>query len=112
MQKDINPSACRFSGLGSFSAPFWDAAVAKQFVFQFDAIVGRPQFYPRPVGVGSGSQSLSWKVATGKGRVVAVTTVSIRPEHPEYALVAVDMLEGFRVVAKYVESGGSGAYRF
>jgi len=88
--------------------PFWDAANKKQLALQFDRDTGRPQFWPRPVSVPSGSREMKWQEASGKGKVYAWTVVHVPvrglEEEAPYIVAAVDLDEGARIVARLVNA--------
>lgn len=75
-----------------------------ELAYQFDAESGRPVFYPRVIGPGTGNADLQWRVSEGLGTVYAVTVISPRGE-PPYNVVLVDMDEGFRLMSRVAEVG-------
>ena len=72
-----------------------------ELAYQFDPVSGRPVFFPRVIGPGTGS-ALEWRVSAGKGTVHAVTVISPRGE-PPYNVVLVDLDEGFRLMSRVEE---------
>jgi uncharacterized OB-fold protein len=59
---------------------------------------GAPIFYPRLVSP-DGSGTPRWEIASGRGRVHAVTVIHQRDEAP-YALAMIDLDEGFRMLSR------------
>lgn len=84
---------------GSPLAQFRDHLRRGELAYQFDAAAGRPVFYPRVLGPGTGTAGLEWRVSEGVGTVHAVTVISPRGE-PPYNVVLVDMDEGFRLMSR------------
>jgi uncharacterized OB-fold protein len=73
-----------------------------ELAYQYDTQSGRPVFYPRVLGPGTGNPDLQWRVSAGQGTVYAVTVISPRGE-PAYNVVLVDMDEGFRLMSRMEE---------
>lgn len=59
---------------------------------------GQAFFYPRYLTPGTGDEP-QWQVSSGLGRVYSVTLVHHRNEDP-FALVLVDLDEGFRMMSR------------
>ena len=89
------------------SAPFWDAARQGKLVLQYDRKAGRYQYWPRPIGIASGSQDLEWREASGLGRLYSWTLVHVPARGFEdvapYVVAAVDLDERVRVMARLVD---------
>lgn len=67
-----------------------------ELAFQRDSS-GRPLFYPRLVA--QDGRTPDWDISTGLGRVHSVTVVHPRGADP-FALVLVDLDEGFRMMSR------------
>ena len=85
--------------------PFWDALNEGRFRLQRCADCGKVRHYPRPVCDACWSMNVTWRDASGKGRVHS-WTVTHHAFHPgfklelPYALVTVDLDEGVRMNAR------------
>ncbi|MCC2095570.1 MAG: Zn-ribbon domain-containing OB-fold protein [Hyphomicrobiales bacterium] len=88
------------------SRPFWDAAKERRLVIQYDPQAKRWQFYPRAIGLDSGSRNLEWREVSGKGSIYSYTVTSIPTAGFEdkvpYALAIVDLDEGVRMLANLI----------
>ena len=88
----------------SLTQPFWDAAREGKLVLQFDKKTGKPQFWPRPVSIHSGSSDQEWREVSGKGTLYAWTEVHVplrgMEEFAPYVLAAVELDEGVRVMSR------------
>lgn len=88
---------------------FWDGARQGRLLLQRCSACGRYQFYPRPYCVKCLSAELSWVSSPGQGSIYTYTIVH-RPAHPAfqartpYAVVAVDLDEGVRMMANLIDS--------
>ena len=84
--------------------PFWDAAKEGRLVLQYDKTTGKPQFWPRPVSIHSGSTDLEWRDVSGKGKLYAWTEVHVPVRGMEdlapYVLAAVELDEGVRIMSR------------
>ncbi len=69
------------------SRPFWDAAEQGRFVLQRCDACSSWVFYPRSHCPHCWSTSLSWRQASGKGRVKSFTIVH-RPGHTAWGMAA------------------------
>jgi len=89
--------------------PYWDAARKGDLLLQRCDSCRRYQFYPRPYCVKCLSIDVSWVPSAGRG-VIYTYTVIHRAAHPAlearapYAVVAVDLEEGVRLMANLVQS--------
>jgi uncharacterized OB-fold protein len=87
------------------SKPFWDALKEGRLVTQQCAACGKLRHYPRPVCDACYSMDVTWRQASGRGRVHS-WTVAHHPFHPgfkselPYVLATVDLEEGVRMVAQ------------
>jgi hypothetical protein len=88
------------------SAPFWDAAKQGKLVLQYDRKAGKYQYWPRPIGIHSGTQNLEWREASGRGKLYAWSEVYVPARGFEdvapYVVAAVDLDEGVRMFARLV----------
>jgi uncharacterized OB-fold protein len=92
---------------GPISRVFWEAAREHRFALQYDAMVQRHQFFPRPLSL-FGNGALEWKTATGLGVLAAITRCytpapGFEAEVP-YLLGLVRLDEGPRVFAQIVNA--------
>ncbi len=55
------------SKIYDFSEPFWEATKNKKFVIQRCRESGQAQFYPRPVSIATGRNTVEWEEIDGKG---------------------------------------------
>lgn len=55
------------------SAPFWAGVREHRLMIQYDPVVQRYQFYPRPLSLYSAGSGLEWKEVEGKGSLAAFT---------------------------------------
>jgi uncharacterized OB-fold protein len=69
--------------------------------YQFSRPAGKAFFPPRVVCPWSGGDDFEWRESTGRGRVYSFSWIRSRTE-PAYAVVLVDMDEGFRVLSRIV----------
>jgi uncharacterized OB-fold protein len=89
--------------------PYWDGARAGKLLVQRCGGCGRYQFYPRPFCVKCLSTEITWVESAGRGRIYTYT-VNHRPANPAmkdrvpYAVVAVDLEEGVRMLGNLVDS--------
>ncbi len=87
------------------SKPYWDALNEGRLVIQQCAACGQLRHYPRPVCEACYSMEVTWRQASGRGRVHS-WTVAHHPFHPgfkselPYVLATVDLEEGVRMVAQ------------
>lgn len=71
--------------------------------YQHSLAANKPFFYPRVVCPYSGTSQYEWRVSQGKGRIYAVTRFYPRDAQP-YAVVLVDVDEGFRMMSRIVDA--------
>jgi uncharacterized OB-fold protein len=87
------------------SKPYWDALHEGRLVFQACAACGKLRHYPRPVCDACFSMEVTWRQASGRGRIHS-WTVAHHPFHPgfkselPYVLATVDLEEGVRMLAQ------------
>jgi len=90
---------------GRDSKPYWDALDERRLVIQQCAACGKLRHYPRPVCDACYSMEVTWRQASGRGRVHS-WTVAHHPFHAgfkaelPYVLATVDLEEGVRMVAQ------------
>jgi hypothetical protein len=84
--------------------PFWDAAKNGKLLLQYDRKTGKPQFWPRPVSIHSGSSDMEWREVSGRGKLYAWTEVHVplpgMEEFAPYVLAAVELDEGVRIMSR------------
>lgn len=90
------------------SKPYWDACANERLMYQRCLQCERAQFYPRAICTHCGSDRMEWRESSGRGTVYALTQVhiglpSFKAESP-YAIVLVEMEEGFRILMNVVGS--------
>lgn len=74
-----------------------------RLAYQYSRAAGRPFFYPRIVCPYSGSDDFEWRVSSGRGTLYAKT--AFYPRHsPGYAVVLVDLDEGFRMMSRVMDA--------
>jgi uncharacterized OB-fold protein len=88
--------------------PFWDACREGELRYQACGACGAAQFYPRALCARCGGTDLAWRRSRGEGTVHAVTVVHRAPSEAfkadvPYAVVLVDLDEGFRMMANVVD---------
>jgi uncharacterized OB-fold protein len=87
------------------SKPYWDALHEGRLVIQACAACGKLRHYPRPVCDACFSMEVTWRQASGRGRIHS-WTVAHHPFHPgfkselPYVLATVDLEEDVRMVAQ------------
>ena len=63
----------------SIARPFWDATREKKVLIQYDAEVGKYQFYPRPTSIFTGrTKHLEWREVSGKGKIFDLAAATAR----------------------------------
>ncbi|MGE0746744.1 MAG: Zn-ribbon domain-containing OB-fold protein [Rhodospirillales bacterium] len=86
--------------------PFWAAAKNGKLMLQYDPDAKAYQFYPRMGSVVTGKRNLEWREASGKGSVFSYTDTLVPSagfeDKAPYALVMVDLDEGVRILANYM----------
>ncbi len=87
--------------------PFWQATKTKELRYQQCDDCGKIVFYPRAHCTGCLSGNLSWRVASGRGRVYTYSVVR-QSYHPffrnlvPYAVAWIDLEEGPRLLSNVV----------
>ncbi len=88
----------------SHTQPFWEGAAQGELRYQRCTACGNVQLIPRSLCEECQSTELEWKVSKATGTVLTVTVVHRAPlpvfkSMTPYAIVIIDMDEGFRVMA-------------
>lgn len=89
--------------------PYWEGAKAGKLMIQKCTACSSLQFYPRTYCMGCLNESMTWIEASGNGTVYAFT-INHRPaneymkDKTPYAVAAIDLDEGVRMLANIVES--------
>jgi len=84
---------------------YWEALNEGRLVIQQCSACGKLRHYPRPVCDACYSMEVTWRQASGRGRIHS-WTVAHHPFHPgfkaelPYVLATVDLEEGVRMVAQ------------
>jgi uncharacterized OB-fold protein len=91
----------------TIARPFWDATREKKVLIQYDAEVGKYQFYPRPTSIFTGrTKHLEWREVAGKGKVFTYTIARrARPpfrEHEPFFVAMVTLDEEVNIMANIV----------
>jgi len=76
-----------------------------ELAYQHSLVADRPFFFPRAVCPYSGTDRFEWRVSSGGGTVYASTVISPRGGMP-YAVVLVDVDEGFRMMSRVMDVDG------
>jgi uncharacterized protein len=83
----------------SFSEPYWEGTKQKKLLIQYDAEVGKYQWFPRATGKAS---KLEWREVPGGGVVYSFTIVRrARPPfrgHEPFFLAIVELPEGVQIM--------------
>lgn len=74
-----------------------------RLAYQFSLAANKPFFYPRVVCPYSGTGRYEWRISQGLGTVYAATRFYPRDEEA-YAVVLVDLDEGFRMMSRVVDA--------
>ncbi|MGO8797994.1 MAG: Zn-ribbon domain-containing OB-fold protein [Roseiarcus sp.] len=94
----------------ALSAPFWKAAQEGRLVLQRCESCGRPVFYPRGHCPHCWGRELTWREASGRGRLKSHSTVH-RPGHPGWLPIApftvglIELEEGPTMLSFILEDG-------
>lgn len=90
------------------SNPLWSGGKQGKLMLQYDRKAGKYQFFPRPLGIYSGSADVEWREASGRGKLYAWTLVHVPARGFEdvapYVVAAVELDEGVRVMARLVDT--------
>jgi len=94
--------------------PFWAAAAEGRLVLQQCQACGKTRFPPRHQCPHCWSPDAEWKQASGKGEIESVTIVRRAPtaafrDLVPYAIVAVTLAEGVRMITNLVGEGALNA---
>lgn len=89
------------------SAGYWEACSKHKLVLQQCDDCGHLQFYPRPLCLSCMSEKLSWKEASGKGKVHTFSVVRQNrspgfAEDVPYVLSVVELAEGPHMTSNIV----------
>jgi uncharacterized protein len=89
-----------------FVKPFWDGTRAGKLMLQYDRKDGSYQFYPRVVGMRSGSRDFEWREASGKGKVFTYTVARRAREpfrgHEPFLIAMVTLDEGVNIMTNII----------
>lgn len=94
-------------GTSKVAELFWEATKQKRFMLQWCSRCERPIFYPRDFCPHCAGDSISWKEASGKGKIYAVSVMH-KPGNPmmatkvPYAVAIVELEEGVRLLTNLV----------
>ena len=83
--------------------PFWDGLKEHKFLLRHCNACGRDHYYPRPFCPTCWSDDLSWKPASGRGRLYTYSIVHVNDlppfnERVPYVAAIVELDEGPRVM--------------
>ena len=86
------------------AAHFWEGCAAGELRYQRCAACAAPQVFPGEFCRRCGTAQLEWRIARGSGTVYALTRVERAPADEfralaPYAIVLVDLDEGYRMMA-------------
>lgn len=76
-----------------------------ELAYQYSLAADRSFFFPRAVCPYSGTDRYEWRISAGLGTIYAKTVIGPRNEAP-YAVVLVDLDEGFRMMSRVVDVHG------
>lgn len=88
---------------------YWESAKTGKLMIQECTACGKLQFYPRPFCISCLNEPLTWVEASGRGTIYTFT-INHRPaneymrDKTPYAVAAVDLDEGVRMLANVVQS--------
>ena len=87
--------------------PFWDALKAEKFLLRHCNACGHDHYYPRPFCPGCWSDDVSWKEASGRGKLYTYSVVHVNDlppfnERVPYVAAIVELEEGPRVMTNIV----------
>lgn len=74
-----------------------------ELAYQYSLAANRPFFYPRVICPYSGTDAFEWRISKGLGTIYSMTALYPRNE-PSYAVVLVDLDEGFRMMSRVVDA--------
>ena len=91
--------------------PFWEAAKQHKLLLQYDTVVGKFQWFPRPVSIYSGRRTLEWREASGKGTLYSWTLSNVAwPGHAErvpYMCAFINLEENVRMMTNLYNYEGT-----
>lgn len=61
----------------SCARPFWEATRDKRLMVQYDRLVDKYQFYPRPISIFTGSRDLEWREVSGRAELFSYTVARV-----------------------------------
>lgn len=70
-----------------------------ELAYQYSPAAGRPVFFPRIACPYTGSQTLEWRVSSGRAVVYAASTIYPASGEP-YNVSLIDCREGFRLMSR------------
>jgi uncharacterized protein len=89
-----------------FSEPYWRASREKRLLLQYCKESQQFQFYPRPMSIATGRQTLEWREVDGRGEIYtySVTHRGFGPfeGHEPYAVVIVRLDAGVDILSNLV----------
>lgn len=94
------------------SRPFWNAVEDGHLQIQFCTACSKAVFYPRPICPHCWADALTWRTASGNGRLTSYTTIW-KPGHPGWLPVApyhvglVQLEEGPTMLSHILAEGGT-----
>lgn len=84
--------------------PAYQALLAEDVLgFQACGVCSRAVFSPRERCSHCGADALSWRASAGRGTVYSTTVITPR-DKPAYAVVLVDLDEGYRMMSRIVDA--------
>lgn len=87
--------------------PYWDAAARGELAYQRCTSCDAAVFFPRSICPACGTGNPAWHVSAGTGTVHACSVVHRAPpayqDKAPYAVVLVDLDEGFRMMSGMVD---------
>ena len=88
--------------------PFWDGLKEHKFLLRHCNACGRDHYYPRPFCPTCWSDDLSWKEASGRGKLYTYSVVHVNdlppfPERVPYVAAIVELDEGPRMMTNVVD---------
>ncbi len=87
----------------SETQPFWDGLKAGKFLLRHCNACGRDHYYPRPFCPSCWSDDVSWKEASGRGKIYTYSVVHVNElppfnERVPYVAAIVELEEGPRLM--------------
>lgn len=89
-----------------FSEPFWEASRKKRLKLQYCRESEAFQFFPRPISIATGRDTLEWREMEGKGEVYSFTLTYVGLKqfkgHEPYAVILARLDAGVDIVSNIV----------